>query len=313
MMTPRVTVCMPAYNNARFLAEAIESVLKQSFERFELLIIDDCSTDGTREIVGAYAAADDRIVFRGNPLNLGMVENWNACLQEAQGEYVKYLFGDDLLASPDALQKMVAVLDADKSVSLVASARYLIDDRSVKTGTASGFSGNIVVAGPGTINRCLFTQKNLIGEPSVVMFRKSQAARGFDCRYSQFVDLEMWFYLLEQGRFAYLTEPLASFRVHAGQQTNINVRELVHVDEMLALLDDYGNRPYVKLGRLTRRFLLYHQNYRIWKAYKSGKLSREQALAKISRSYSLLKFHALVPLYKLASPVWKLLCHLGEL
>ena len=58
-----------------------------------------------------------------------MVENWNACLREARGEYIKYLFGDDLLASPDALQKMVGVLDSDRTVSLVASARNLIDER----------------------------------------------------------------------------------------------------------------------------------------------------------------------------------------
>ena len=139
MLTPRVSVCIPAYNNAHFLAEAIESVLNQTFEQFELLIIDDCSTDATREIADAYAANDDRIVFHANSVNLGMVANWNACLQQSRGEYIKYLFGDDLLASPDALLNMVTVLDGDPAVSLVASARNLIDEHSAKVGTVSSF------------------------------------------------------------------------------------------------------------------------------------------------------------------------------
>jgi len=308
MTTPRVTVCIPAYNNARFLPETIESVLTQSFDRFELLIIDDCSRDDTRELVGAYAGRDNRIVFRDNAANLGMVENWNACLREAQGEYIKYLFGDDLLASPDALQKMVTVLDADRTVSLVASARNLIDEDSAVVGTVSCFAGNTASEGAAIINRCLFTQKNLIGEPSVVMFRKSQAPRGFDTRYSQFVDLEMWFHLLEQGRFSYLGESLASFRLHAGQQTRKNVRDLVHVEEMITLLEEYGCRPYVTLGPMTRRFLQYHQLYRIWKASKNGMMSREDSLAKISRHCPPRKFLALVPLYKIVAPFWKLGC-----
>jgi glycosyltransferase involved in cell wall biosynthesis len=127
MTNPRVTVCIPAYNSARFLPEAIESVLKQSFVHFELLIIDDCSTDATMEIVSKYAAQDDRIVWRTNNRNLGMVENWNACLSQSRGEYIKYLFGVDLRVSSAALGDMVARLDADHTVSLVASARNLID------------------------------------------------------------------------------------------------------------------------------------------------------------------------------------------
>lgn len=308
MLTPRVSVCIPAYNNAHFLAEAIESVLKQTFEQFELLIIDDCSTDATREIASTYAAKDGRIVFRTNAVNLGMVANWNACLREARGEYIQYLFGDDLFASAESLQKMVAQLDADATVALVASARTLIDERSAHLKLLSSFPDKTIVAGAKIISRCLLMQKNLVGEPSVVMFRKSLASRGFDGRYSQFVDLEMWFHLLEQGKFAYLGAPLASFRLHAGQQTRKNVLNLLHVEEMITITGEYCAKPYVTIGLMTKKFLRHHQLYRIWKAYKNGLVSREEALAKISRHCTPWKFLASVPLYKLASPVWKLCC-----
>lgn len=125
-MNPKVSVCIPAYNYARFLPQAIESVLSQSFGDFELLVIDDGSTDDTRDVVAGYAARDGRIVFRANPVNRGMVPNWNLCLRESRGEYVKFLFADDFLVSQDALGRMADILDADASVSLVASARHVI-------------------------------------------------------------------------------------------------------------------------------------------------------------------------------------------
>lgn len=306
MKSPLVSVCMPVYNSAGFLAEAIESILKQSFTDFELLIMDDCSTDNSREIISRYASQDSRIVAVFNTDNLGMVNNWNACLVSARGEYVKFLFGDDLLASQVTMERMVAVLAEESSVSLVATARNIINAHSAVVKVVSSFPDGVVRPGTVIINRCLSTQKNLVGEPSVVMFRNRQASRGFDARYNQLVDLEMWFHLLEQGDFAYIAAPLSSFRNHDEQQTKKNVRNLVHVDEMLALMADYGDKPYCNLGRLTKEFLRYHQFSRIWKAYKNGTMTREKALARIGRYCPPAKFMALTPLYKLLNPLWKL-------
>lgn len=109
-----VSVCIPTYNYAGFLPEAIDSVLKQVFTDYEILIIDDCSHDNTKEVVSGYAIRDKRIRFLINPVNGGMVNNWNLCLAEARGEHIKFVFGGDLLSSPGALQKMVSLLDADR-------------------------------------------------------------------------------------------------------------------------------------------------------------------------------------------------------
>src|ERR1039458_5233071 len=102
MTPPRVSVLTPTFNYARYLPEAIESVLQQDFRDFELLIADDASTDGSAEIIHRYAAKDERIRFKIHSKNLGMVSNWNWCLSDARGEYVKFLFGDDRLACSDA-------------------------------------------------------------------------------------------------------------------------------------------------------------------------------------------------------------------
>src|SRR5689334_10663399 len=127
---PKLSVCIDSFNYGRFLSEAIESVIGQSFTDFELIVFDDCSTDGSYEIACRYALKDQRIKVHRNSANLGMVKNRNACLRAARGEYVKWLHADDFLYSADALQKMAAVLDQNRIVSLVACARQIVDEAS---------------------------------------------------------------------------------------------------------------------------------------------------------------------------------------
>ncbi len=104
MTSPKVSVCIDSFNYGRFLPEAIESVLGQSFQDFEVIISDDCSTDDSFAIAQRYAERDDRIRAMQNAHNLGMVKNRNAGLALARGEYVKTLHADDFLCSPEALE-----------------------------------------------------------------------------------------------------------------------------------------------------------------------------------------------------------------
>src|SRR5512147_2219110 len=297
-MNPKVSICMPTYNFARYLPEAIDSVLKQSYEDYEFIIIDDCSRDGSAEVIMNYARQDKRVIAGINAFNVGMVNNWNLCLQKARGEYVKFLFGDDVLSSPDALKKMVSILDARKEIALVASARNVIDEYSNVVKIWAEYRGKIGYRGSKIIRDCLIEQKNKIGEPSVVLFRRNVADRGFDARYRQAVDLEMWFHLLEQGDFAYLEEPLCSFRWHSQQQTNVNVRGEYLVEEAFLLLQSYADRPYVKMPRLIREYMQYVPVYSIWKLYRNDRISRAGAIARIRERYSLAKFISYYPFYK---------------
>ena len=93
---------------------------------------------------------------------------------------------------------------------------------------------------------CLQANGNLIGEPSVVMFRRDQAGRGFDEQLVQWLDLELWFHLLEQGRFAWLAEPLCAFRQHAAQESEVNRRCGTAADEWCRVLERCYAKPWVK-------------------------------------------------------------------
>ena len=124
---PRVSIGLPVFNGERFVAEAIDSILAQTFEDFELIISDNASTDGTEEICRRYAEKDERIRFVRNRENYGAAFNFNQTFHLSSGGYFKWVAHDDLL-SPEFLQQCVDVLDRDASVVLAYPGWMAIDE-----------------------------------------------------------------------------------------------------------------------------------------------------------------------------------------
>jgi glycosyltransferase involved in cell wall biosynthesis len=263
MTSPKVSVLIPTYNYARYLPEAIESVLQQDFQDFELLISDDCSSDGSAGIITAYAAKDSRIRFQIHPTNLGMVRHWNWCLAQARGEYVKFLLADDKLARPDALRQLVSMLEEAPQIVLASSSAQIINELSEVQFVRDHLHRDLVEDGWITCRRCLLSGANQIGEPSLVLFRRRCAGSGFNPAYRLWVDVEFALRVLEQGRFAYSAEPLASFRFHEGQQTRQLLREHLLEVEFYRLLLDFAERPW--LGRKAARQRLFEEFYQTQK------------------------------------------------
>jgi len=118
-MKPLVSVCIPTFNGAKYFRECLDSVLAQKFTGFEVLIVDDKSSDETFSIAQEYATYDHRIRAIQNDYNLGLVSNWNRCAELAQGEWIKFVFQDDLI-EPACLETMLA---ASKSESYIIFCR----------------------------------------------------------------------------------------------------------------------------------------------------------------------------------------------
>lgn len=305
MGNPKISVLIPTYNYGRYLPQALESVLMQTFTDFEIVVLDNCSSDDTEEVVKRFREIDSRIRYIRNPSTVGMVENWNLALRAARGEYIKFLFSDDFLVSPLALELMAGALDSNPSVSLAGSSRQVVDGQSQPLSIWAFHGEDVVRKGREVIKTCLFNKSNYIGEPTSVMFRSNQAAREFDGRYRQIVDLEMWFHLLEQGDFAYINKPLCAFRKHDNQQTARNNSAHVTFDDELLLLQEYIGKPYLRAGCFTRAYIRYDIFYRIWKRCREKRgLTREQALAMISR-YGAAPFFLLYPLYIMYRPIFR--------
>jgi len=124
---PRVTIGMPVYNGEQFLRGAIDSILSQTFEDFELIISDNASTDKTEEICREYSTQDQRVRYYRNQSNLGAAKNYNFIFELAAGEYFKWATHDDL-CSPNFLSRCVEVLDQEPDVVLCYPRARVIDE-----------------------------------------------------------------------------------------------------------------------------------------------------------------------------------------
>lgn len=241
-----VSVCIPTFNAARQLPDSLGSALRQTHPNLEILIFDNASSDDTESVVKKLSADDLRIRYFRHSSNVGMSRNFSACIGQAAGQYIKFICADDVL-EPECVERMVQVMSTHPEVSLVACARRLVGEDVSPTAIARYSRNFVLTDGMVAVRRCFF-HGNLIGEPTAVMFRRIDAARGFDDKYRQLVDLEMWFHLLKHGTFAFLPDPLCRIRRHAKQATFANLRSGAVLDDKRRLfrgfLADVGSPSF---------------------------------------------------------------------
>lgn len=260
---PKVSVCIPTFNGAGYLCQAVESVLAQNYQDFEIIIVDNCSTDQTVTVVeDLQKRSDRRIRFYKNDRNIGLVGNFNKCLEYAQGTYIKFLCVDDVLL-PGCLEQMVAALDAHQSVTLVCSSRLTINEIGEKLGFKQYPSRDTIIRGSEATTRCLFG-KNYIGEPTAVMFRKSDLTSSFREDLPQLVDMEMWFRLLEKGDLLNIKSPLCAIRLHSEQMTHANSQSGQSIEDRIKLIDEYSQKAYLEITPLLVIRHMLRMTYRVW-------------------------------------------------
>lgn len=214
-MAPKVSVIIPVYNREKYIGEAINSVLAQSFTNFELLLIDDGSTDDSVEIMRSYA--DPRVRLVCNEHNLGIPKTRNKGNQLARGEYIAILDSDDT-AVPDRLAKQVAFLDRYKDYALVGSWAALIDEegRSLKKGKRRFVSSGEVKSQ--LLFRCCLPHSSVMARTAIMQ------AYGYREQYVLCSDFDLFVRLARKYKLGRLPEPLVRQRVHAGRITRERVQ-----------------------------------------------------------------------------------------
>jgi len=123
--SPTVSVCIPTYNRSRYLLDCIKSILRQSFSDYELIIVDDCSTDNTSEVVHKFK--DSRIRYLRNDENVGQMMNLNKCLDVATAEFI-CVFHDDDVYDPQILEKHLRVFSSNERIGLAHTAVWLLTE-----------------------------------------------------------------------------------------------------------------------------------------------------------------------------------------
>ncbi len=207
MKAPTVSVLMPVYNARRYVAEAVESILAQTFDDFELLIVDDGSTDRSLNILKKYASMDARIHLVSRP-NTGYVVALNEMIKRAQGEFIARMDADDI-SLPDRFKKQVEFLRNHPRVGVVGGAYELIDDRGRLLTIRRLFNDNA------RIQDRLLSGDTHLAHPSVMMRRSLlQQVGGYDASLMPTEDLDLWLRLGEITELANLPDILIRYREH---------------------------------------------------------------------------------------------------
>ena len=220
----KVSVVIASYNHEKYVARAIESVLAQTFQDFEIVLTDDASTDSTFTIAKAFG--DPRISCSRSPRNCGTSSTYNACLERARGEYLAVLNSDDMWA-PEKLAQQVALLDARPEVAAVFTAAELIDENDRLRQGLPG--GSIGFAAPNRPRhswlRQFFDVGNSLCHPSVMIRRATHAEVGnYDPRLIQIHDLDLWIRVCLADEIHVIDAPLTRFRVRDNEANANNTR-----------------------------------------------------------------------------------------
>lgn len=241
MDKPLVSICIPTYNGARYIAEALESALTQTYPHIEIVISDDASSDATLDIIKHYQlkTAIPIHIYAHEPRGIGA--NWNHCIKQANGIYIKFLFQDDVL-NPTCISEMVDLLEHDKKVGLVACKRDILVDKTYRNdeteqwietyGDLQDHLNIPVIDGVQYLDRSVFKSRlllieplNKIGEPTVFLFRKQivDDIGFFREDLFQILDFEFCNRVLRKYKIAVLNKKLVGFRLHSNQATNSNM------------------------------------------------------------------------------------------
>ena len=260
----KISVIMSVYNGEEYLAEAIDSVLGQSLADFELIVINDCSTDRTGELLARYASADARVKVHTNEVNLRLPSSLNKAISLAQGKYIARMDADDICL-PDRLEKQYAFMEAHPDVAL-SSCKFM----TLKNGVFS--SGGCGSKTDHESLKAMLLVTNPILHPGIIAKAEVIRELGYDPSFTCTEDMELWTRFVMAGyKVEILSEYLMVYRLHDKQITQTTYerqrREVVAIQKRYyaALLDEmseemaafYINGIYFRDHADTRQFCAF--------------------------------------------------------
>ena len=215
---PKISLIMSVYNGEDYLSEAIDSVLNQTFTDWELIVINDCSTDSTAEILSKYEALDSRVKVHTNEVNLRLPSSLNKALTLAQGKYIARMDADDICL-PERLEKQYDFMEKNPDVAL-SSCRFM----TLKNGVIS--SGGCGGKNDANSLKALLLVTNPILHPGIISRAEAIKELGYDKNFTCTEDMELWTRFIMSGKkIEILSEYLMIYRLHDKQITETTLEK----------------------------------------------------------------------------------------
>lgn len=241
-MSELVSVIMPSYNTANFIKETIDSVLNQTYQNFEIIIVDDCSTDNTDEVVAGIK--DERIKYIKNEKNSGAAISRNRALREAKGKWIAFLDSDDVWL-PEKLEKQIAFMKKN-GYKFSYTGYEEVDEESNPTGVS--VTGPKKITKAGMYNYCwqgcltVMYDADAMGLIQIADLKKNN-------------DYAMWLKVIEKADCYLLDEKLAKYRIRSGSISRHSKLKLIKHHYLLYKLGE--NRNCIASSILTVRNLFF--------------------------------------------------------
>ncbi|MCY3779182.1 MAG: glycosyltransferase family 2 protein [Chloroflexi bacterium] len=250
VLSPQLSVIMPVYNGEKYLAEAIESILAQTFTDFEFLIVDDGSTDRSVEIIKSYGNRDSRIRCFQHMENLGSPSSRNHGIAEARGEYIATMDCDDI-SLPQRFERQIAFMRANPDIGLLGTGVQAVDADLNPTYLFNLPRQHAHIA----LN--LFIGFFFVHSSTLIRRQYLDAVGCYDTKYRHLDDLYLYFRLLAdtQIRFANLREVLVLYRIHPlGKSRSLTAerRAVLRQPQLRSLKLLGGERPEATVERFER-------------------------------------------------------------
>ena len=202
---PTISVVMSVYNGEEFLAEAIHSILDQTYTDFEFIIVNDASTDNTETIIKGFA--DQRIVYIKNESNLELAASLNKAIKQAKGTYIARMDADDI-AKPERLQVQHDYLETHTDIVLCGSNSILINDKGKNVGNVTPPHGFDSILG----DMCI---QNAVMHPTVMMRTSLFDKFAYNESFNRSQDYELWLRIVAKGyKMDNINQELLSYRIH---------------------------------------------------------------------------------------------------
>jgi glycosyltransferase involved in cell wall biosynthesis len=284
MSSPFISICVPTYNRAKYLHVLFESIERQTFRNFEVVVTDNTRDDSVFEVVNKYKEKFS-LRYSKNDTILEMGDNWNQGITKATGEWVKIMHDDDWFENEGSLQLFVDAITPDVNFIFSAFYNWFEENDSRHLEKISGFNMFLLRRSPLTL-----LKKNYIGHPSTIMVRRS-VMQSFAAHLNWTVDIEFYIRMLYANKFRYIDKPLICLRMHTGQATKAYFRNpAVEIPENLYLA-----------GRVPGIFKNYFSYDYFWRLLRNMNIHTVQVLKNYAPGepppelVSMLKFQSLFP------------------
>ena len=293
---PLVSILLPVFNGEKHLEETITSIIQQSYTNFELLIIDDGSTDKSLHIIKNFN--DNRIKLYQNKLNIGLINTLNYALKFCKGELIARMDADDI-SSKYRIEKQVKLFCVNNTIDICGTNFHLIDDKGI----------NLKIIRHPKSHQSIkfnFIYHSVINHPSVMFRRKVYDENNnnfYNIAYKYVEDLELWLRLVFNYKFYNINENLFSYRIHTSQVSNCN--QIIQTELSNRIKDEYILKLFPYLNEVDFSIVQsFFNRDLLLKQYKFNNLIKISRLI-LKSNYAKIEFTSMFLFYQLIRIILK--------